>query len=147
MPFLRFRKCIRWSRRLFSAPLKMRRVPEKAVSGTEYACRAQKGFLGYATHFQCAKRLRSEVIRHKRRVTSSLSRLFRYCLKKQTFLKNIFILLFMFVNTKGKSPSLTARFKNYLVWLDLVQPLFFTMLLFSIRVVSFVVIPQRINEQ
>ena len=53
----------------------------------------------------------------------------------------------MFVNTKGKSPSLTARFKNYLVWLDLVQPLFFTMLLFSIRVVSFVVIPQRINEQ
>ena len=62
-------------------------------------------------------------------------------------MKNIFILLFMFVNTKGKSPSRMARFKNYLVWLDLVQPLFFTMLLFSIRVVSFVVIPQRINEQ
>ena len=31
----------------------------------------------------------------------------------------------MFVNTKGKSPSRMARFKNYLVWLDLVQPLFF----------------------
>ena len=39
MPFLRFRKCIRWSRRLFSAPLKMRRVPEKAVFGTEYPFR------------------------------------------------------------------------------------------------------------
>ena len=33
--FLRFRKCIRWSRRLFSAPLKMRSVHQKAVSGTE----------------------------------------------------------------------------------------------------------------
>ena len=39
MPFLRFRKCIRWSRRLFSAPLKMRRVPEEAVFGTEYLFR------------------------------------------------------------------------------------------------------------
>ena len=27
-------------------------VPERAFSGTEYACRAQKGFLRYATHFQ-----------------------------------------------------------------------------------------------
>ena len=27
-------------------------VPERAYWGTEYACRAQKGFLGYATHFQ-----------------------------------------------------------------------------------------------
>ncbi len=27
-------------------------VPEKVSSGTEYACRAQKGFLGYATRFQ-----------------------------------------------------------------------------------------------
>ena len=27
-------------------------VPEKASSGTEYACRAQKGFLVYATRFQ-----------------------------------------------------------------------------------------------
>ena len=27
-------------------------VPERATYGTEYACRAQKGFLGYATHFQ-----------------------------------------------------------------------------------------------
>ena len=27
-------------------------VPEKASSGTEYAYRAQKGFLRYATHFQ-----------------------------------------------------------------------------------------------
>ena len=26
-------------------------VPERATYGTEYACRAQKGFLGYATHF------------------------------------------------------------------------------------------------
>lgn len=26
-------------------------VPERAFYGTEYACRAQKGFLGYATHF------------------------------------------------------------------------------------------------
>ena len=26
-------------------------VPERAYWGTEYACRAQKGFLGYATHF------------------------------------------------------------------------------------------------
>ena len=39
MPFLRFRKCIRWSRRLFSAPLKMRSVHQKAVSGTEYPFR------------------------------------------------------------------------------------------------------------
>ena len=30
----------------------MHSVPEKASSGTEYACRAQKGFLVYATHFQ-----------------------------------------------------------------------------------------------
>ena len=37
--FLRFRKCIRWSRRLFNAPLKMRRVHQKAVSGTEYLFR------------------------------------------------------------------------------------------------------------
>ena len=37
--FLRFRKCIRWSRRLFSAPLKMRSVHQKAVSGTEYPSR------------------------------------------------------------------------------------------------------------
>ena len=37
--FLRFRKCIRWSRRLFSAPLKMRCVPEKTVFGTEYLFR------------------------------------------------------------------------------------------------------------
>ena len=42
MPFLRFRKCIRWSRRLFSAPLKMRRVPEKGVFGTEYPSRTGK---------------------------------------------------------------------------------------------------------
>ncbi len=27
-------------------------VPERAYWGTEYACRAQKGFLGYATHFR-----------------------------------------------------------------------------------------------
>ena len=27
-------------------------VPERASYGTEYACRAQKGFLRYATHFQ-----------------------------------------------------------------------------------------------
>ena len=27
-------------------------VPERATYGTEDACRAQKGFLGYATHFQ-----------------------------------------------------------------------------------------------
>ncbi len=30
----------------------MHSVPEKASSGTEYACRAQKGFLWYATRFQ-----------------------------------------------------------------------------------------------
>ncbi len=30
----------------------MHSVPEKASSGTEYACRAQKGLLGYATRFQ-----------------------------------------------------------------------------------------------
>ena len=29
----------------------MHSVPEKASSGTEYACRAQKGFLVYATRF------------------------------------------------------------------------------------------------
>ena len=40
--FLRFRKCIRWSRRLFSAPLKMRSVHQKAVSGTEYPSRTGK---------------------------------------------------------------------------------------------------------
>ena len=39
---MRFRKCIRCGRRLFSAPLKMRRVPEKAVSGTEYPSRTRK---------------------------------------------------------------------------------------------------------
>ena len=39
---LRFRKCIRWSRRLFSAPLKMRSVHQKAVSGTEYPFRTGK---------------------------------------------------------------------------------------------------------
>ena len=27
-------------------------VPERATYGTEYACRAQKGFLGYATRFR-----------------------------------------------------------------------------------------------
>ena len=27
-------------------------VPERAFYGTEYAFGAQKGFLGYATHFQ-----------------------------------------------------------------------------------------------
>ena len=27
-------------------------VPERASYGTEYACRAQKGLLGYATHFR-----------------------------------------------------------------------------------------------
>ena len=27
-------------------------VPERATYGTEYACRAQKGFLWYATHFR-----------------------------------------------------------------------------------------------
>ena len=27
-------------------------VPETGFYGTEYACRAQKGFLRYATHFQ-----------------------------------------------------------------------------------------------
>ena len=40
-------------------PLLLRRhsVPETAPYGTEYACRAQKGLLRYATHFQrCAKR-------------------------------------------------------------------------------------------
>ena len=37
--FLRFRKCIRWSRRLFSAPLKMHSVHQKAVSRTEYPSR------------------------------------------------------------------------------------------------------------
>ena len=37
---------------------------------------AKNGILSHRTHFRCAKRLRSEVIRHKRRVTSSLSRLF-----------------------------------------------------------------------
>ena len=29
----------------------------------------------------------------------------------------------MFVNTKGKSPSPMARFKNYLVWLDVIRML------------------------
>ena len=29
-------------------------VPETGFYGTEYACRAQKGFLGYATHFHKA---------------------------------------------------------------------------------------------
>ena len=42
MPFLRFRKCIRWSRRLFSAPLKMRSVHQEGVSGTEYPSRTRK---------------------------------------------------------------------------------------------------------
>ena len=27
-------------------------VPERASYGTEYACRAKKGLLGYATHLQ-----------------------------------------------------------------------------------------------
>ena len=34
-------------------------VPERATYGTEYACRAQKGFLGYATHFQKASVLKT----------------------------------------------------------------------------------------
>ena len=42
--FLRFRKCIRWSRRLFSAPLKMRSVHQKAVSGTEYPSRTVEAY-------------------------------------------------------------------------------------------------------
>ena len=33
-------------------PLREDSVPETGFYGTEYACRAQKGFLGYATHFQ-----------------------------------------------------------------------------------------------
>ena len=33
-------------------PLREDSVPETVFYGTEYACRAQKGFLGYATHFQ-----------------------------------------------------------------------------------------------
>ena len=40
-------------------------VPERATYGTEYACRAQKGFLGYATHFQrlrCSKHYGTEEI-------------------------------------------------------------------------------------
>ena len=67
-------------------------VPERATYGTEYACRAQKGFLGYATHFQrpaeqstpqtvdsllptgrifsARNGPRSEVSRHKKRVYS-----------------------------------------------------------------------------
>ena len=32
--------------------VRLHSVPEKASSGTEYACRAQKGFLWYATRFQ-----------------------------------------------------------------------------------------------
>ena len=34
-------------------------VPERATYGTEYACRAQKCFLGYATHFQKASVLKT----------------------------------------------------------------------------------------
>ena len=34
-------------------------VPERATYGTEYACRAQKGFLGYATHFLKASVLKT----------------------------------------------------------------------------------------
>ena len=67
-------------------------VPERATYGTEYACRAQKGFLGYATHlqrpaeqptpqtvdspcrtgriFSARNSTRSEVSRHKKRVYS-----------------------------------------------------------------------------
>ena len=39
---MRFRKCIRWSRRLFSAPLKMHSVHQEGVSGTEYPSRTRK---------------------------------------------------------------------------------------------------------
>ena len=34
-------------------------VPERATYGTEYACRAQKGFLWYATHFLKASVLKT----------------------------------------------------------------------------------------
>ena len=50
MPFLRFRKCIRWSRRLFSAPLKMRRVPEEpflSPNVSENASRARGACFRY----------------------------------------------------------------------------------------------------
>ena len=39
-------------RRTLPLPLRRHSVPETAPYGTEYACRAQKGLLRYATRFQ-----------------------------------------------------------------------------------------------
>ena len=41
-------------------------VPERATYGTEYACRAQKGFLGYATHFLEAFGVKNRLLRYGR---------------------------------------------------------------------------------
>ena len=41
-------------------------VPERATYGTEYACRAQKGFLGYATHFQRHSVRKNRLLRYGR---------------------------------------------------------------------------------
>ena len=51
-------------------PLREDSVPETGFYGTEYACRAKNSLLWYATHLQCAKPPRSEVSRHKKRMTS-----------------------------------------------------------------------------
>ena len=42
--FCKFKRLVVWT--------KGNSVPERAFYGTEYACRAQKGFLVYATRFQ-----------------------------------------------------------------------------------------------
>ena len=42
-------------------------VPERASYGTEYACRAQKGLLGYATHFQRHSVYENPLFLHGRR--------------------------------------------------------------------------------
>ena len=41
-------------------------VPERAFYGTEYACRAQKGFLGYATHLHKAFGVKNRLLRYGR---------------------------------------------------------------------------------
>ena len=47
-------------------------VPKTASSGTRRIFKgAQNSLLPHRTHLQCAKRPRSEVIRHKKRVTSA----------------------------------------------------------------------------
>ena len=77
MPFLRFRKCIRWSRRLFSAPLKMRRVPEEAVFGTEYLFRTVEACFEHRVPLK-TRRVPEEAFLSTARIFGTVGGRFRY---------------------------------------------------------------------